>query len=187
MGQVLPRRAPSSPCLDHSRKLVGDAVWPLQARGLRHVCAGWTLQPKCSRSVLHVTSPCRHVVRATRVTADEALDEQRMQLTVDQHGHILSVSAPTALQLAQLAAGAGGTAAPAAAAAPAGPKPHVFGFAPENLMGRKLHEAVDLFAEWHEEGKWVEHVGDMSSHLTCYIFLISEYISIVYIVPMHRG
>ncbi len=97
------------------------------------------------------------MVRATRVTADEALEEQRMQLTVDQHGHILSVSAPTALQLAQLAAGAaGGAAAPVAAAPAAGPKPHVFGFAPENLMGRKLHEAVDLFAEWHEEGKLVE-------------------------------
>ncbi|KAG2487286.1 hypothetical protein HYH03_014127 [Edaphochlamys debaryana] len=95
-----------------------------------------------------------NIVRVHRVTPEEALDEQRMHFTVNQHGHVTSITAPHHGAPA-LIAGAGATAA--AAAGPPPEKPQAFGFAPENALNRKLYELVDIFQEWHGQGHSVMH------------------------------
>ncbi|PNW87648.1 hypothetical protein CHLRE_02g142166v5 [Chlamydomonas reinhardtii] len=95
-----------------------------------------------------------HIVRAQRVSPEEAMDEQRLHITTDQHGHILSIHAAP-----HHAGGAAFSQPPPPptldGSAPA--KPQVFGFPPEHLVGRKLYEAVDVFSEWHTEGHSVMH------------------------------
>ncbi|KAG2422329.1 hypothetical protein HXX76_016114 [Chlamydomonas incerta] len=95
-----------------------------------------------------------HIVRAQRVSPEEAMDEQRLHITTDQHGHILSIHA------APHHAGGAAFAQPPPpptldGSAPS--KPQVFGFPPEHLVGRKLYEAVDVFSEWHTDGHSVMH------------------------------
>ncbi|GIL79405.1 hypothetical protein Vretimale_18290 [Volvox reticuliferus] len=104
-----------------------------------------------------------NIVRATRVTLDEALDEQRVNITTDQHGHIISVSSASHHNPHSSVAGAPPSIAPSAAVPLLGemvdgsPRPQIFGYPPENLVGRKLYEAVDIFQEWHGQGHSVMH------------------------------
>ncbi|GLI68263.1 hypothetical protein VaNZ11_012618, partial [Volvox africanus] len=104
-----------------------------------------------------------NIVRATRVTLDEALDEQRINITTDQHGHIISVSSASHHNPHSSVAGAPPTIAPSASVPLLGEmidsssRPQVFGYPPENLVGRKLYDAVDIFQEWHGQGHSVMH------------------------------
>ncbi|PNH00227.1 hypothetical protein TSOC_013962, partial [Tetrabaena socialis] len=103
-----------------------------------------------------------NIVRATRIPNEEALDERRLSITIDQHGHIVGIAATTPHHGMHLTSTCG---LPPASTMQlldgthpkAGDKPPVFGFDPVNLLHRKVYEVVDIFAEWHGQGHSVMH------------------------------
>ncbi|KXZ48338.1 hypothetical protein GPECTOR_28g744 [Gonium pectorale] len=165
----------------HHRWIKDAEMAPMGARTPPSSCRAGAVHSLVSSNGVHV--PVRVVITSrevsgvhmiiahvNRVTPEEALDEQRLSITTDQHGHIVSINATSILPHAgSSTAGMQQQSAVPTVGDPgsATGRPQIFGFPPENLVGRKLYEAVDIFYEWHGQGHSVMHaVKALAQHST---------------------